>query len=39
MNMYDPKYYQKSKSMSSPEQYYFFRFAMRYPVNIEITQP
>ena len=32
MNMQDPKYWQKLKSISSPEQNYFFRFAMRYPV-------
>ena len=32
MNMQDPKYQQKSKSISSPEQDYFALFAMRYPV-------
>ena len=32
MNTQDPKYQQKSKSMSSPEQNYFFRYATRYPV-------
>ena len=32
MKMQDPKYQQKSKSMSSPEQNYISLFAMRYPV-------
>jgi hypothetical protein len=32
MNRQDPKYQQKSKSLSSPEQNYFTLFAMRYPV-------
>ena len=32
MNTQDPKYQQKSKSISSPEQNYFALFAMRYPV-------
>ena len=32
MNMLDPKYQQKSKSMTSPEQNYFAHFAMIYPV-------
>ena len=28
----DPKYWQKSKAIFSPEQNYFALFAMRYPV-------
>ena len=32
MNTLDPKYQQKSKSISSPEQNYFALFATRYPV-------
>ena len=32
MNTEDPKYQQKSRSISSPEQNYFALFAMRYPV-------
>ena len=34
MNTQDPKYYQKSKSTSSPEQNYFLPYAMRYPVDL-----
>jgi hypothetical protein len=32
MNTLDPKYQQKYKSISSPEQNYLSLFAMRYPV-------
>ena len=32
MNMYDEKFQQKSKSISSAEPNYFVHFAMRYPV-------
>ena len=32
MNMQDPKYQQKSISISSAEPNYFVHFAMRYPV-------
>ena len=32
MNMWDEKYQQKSKNISSAEPNYFDHFAMRYPV-------
>ena len=32
MNTKDPKYQEKSKSISSAEPNYFVHFAMRYPV-------
>ena len=37
MTIQDPKYQQKSKSMSSSEQNYFSALAMRYPVAIPFT--
>ena len=39
MNMQDPKYQQKSKSISSPEQNYFLLYAMRYLVFVIPLQP
>ena len=39
MNMQDPKYWQKSKSMSSLGLNHFARFAMRYPGILKIDYP
>ena len=36
MNLQDPEYQHKSKSIASPEQNYFAHFAMRYPVRKDI---
>ena len=38
MNTWDPKYQQKSKSISSVEPNYFVHFAMRYPVPLHVKE-